>query len=131
MFHDSDYPAFETNMRREISDLLCADRVEVTHCKNVPFGLKILSTIWNFCSKTAPDWSILKHKACLCPRGGHQQVEEHFWVTHAPVVNWQTIHLVLILSLLLDLQSQKIDYVNAFTQALLIVIFFYTGGLHC
>ncbi len=46
------------------------------------------------------------------------QVEgEHFWATYAPVVNWRTVHLVLILSLLADLKSCQIDYANAFTQA--------------
>lgn len=113
MLCDSDCPEFDTNMMREISDLLCTDTVKVTHRKDVPFGLKILWAIWSFCCKRAPDWSILKHKAHLCPHGGQQIEGEHFW----DVVNWQTVCLVLILSILLDLQSWEINYINAFTQA--------------
>jgi hypothetical protein len=53
----------------------------------------------------------------LCPHGGQQIEGENFWETYAPVVNWHTVRLVLILSLLADLKSRQIDYVNAFTQA--------------
>jgi hypothetical protein len=117
MLRDSDRSEFEHDMRREMSDLLRTDTVEITHRKDVPFGLKILSVMWSFRRKRAPDWSILKHKARLCPHGGQQIEGEHFWETYAPVVNWRTVRLVLILSLLSDLQSRQIDYVNAFTQA--------------
>jgi hypothetical protein len=57
-------------------------------------------------------------KIRLCPHGGKQVEGEHFWETYAPVTNWRTVRLVLILSLLADLKSQQIDNVNAFTQAL-------------
>jgi hypothetical protein len=36
---------------------------------------------------------------------------------YAPVVNWQTVRLALILSLLSNLKSCQVDYVNAYTQA--------------
>jgi hypothetical protein len=79
--------------------------------------LKILQSIWSFRRKRAPDWSILKYKARNCPHGGQQIEGEHFWETYAPVINWRTVRLVLTLSLLSNLQSHQVDYVNAFTQA--------------
>jgi hypothetical protein len=117
MLRDPDRPLFETDMHREISDLLCTGTVEITLRSCVPLGLKILPAIWSFRRKRAPDWSILKHKARVCPHGGHQVEGEHFWETYAPVINWRTVRLVLILSLLADLKSRQIDYVNAYTQA--------------
>jgi len=60
---------------------------------------------------------VLKYKARLCPHGGKQIEGENFWGTYAPVVNWRTVRLALILSLLGNLKSRQIDYVNAYTQA--------------
>lgn len=104
-------------MQREVSDLFRTNTVELFLRASVPLGLKILSAIWSFRRKRAPDWSILKHKSRICPHGGQQIEGENFWETYAPVVNWQTVRLVLILSLLADLKSRQIDYVKAFTQA--------------
>jgi hypothetical protein len=117
MIRDPDRSHFETDMIREVSDLLQTNTMELTLRSSIPLGLKILPAIWSFRRKRAPDWSILKHKARLCPHGGHQIEGEHFWATYAPVVNWRTVRLVLVLSLLADLKSRQIDYVNAFSQA--------------
>ena len=37
--------------------------------------------------------------------------------TYAPVVSWITICLLLVISIILQLQTQQVDYVNAFCQA--------------
>jgi hypothetical protein len=117
MIRDPDRSFFETDMQREVSDLFRTNTVELVPRASVPLGLKILSAIWSFRRKRAPDWSILKYKSRICPHGGQQIEGENFWETYAPVVNWRTVRLVLILSLLADLKSRQIDYVNAFTQA--------------
>jgi hypothetical protein len=117
MLRDPDRPSFELDMQREMSDLLRTNTVELSHRTAVPSGLKILSSIWSFRCKRAPDWSVLKHKSRLCPHGRQQIEGEHFWETYAPVINWRTVRLVLILSLHSDLKSRQTDYVNAFTQA--------------
>jgi hypothetical protein len=101
----------------EVNDLLHSDTVELSLCSSVPSNTKILPSIWSFRCKRAPDWTVLKHKACLCPHGGKQVEGEHFWETYAPVINWRTVRLSLILSLLANLKSRQIDCVNAFTQA--------------
>jgi hypothetical protein len=117
MLKDPDRSSFETDMIREVNDLITTDTVEITPKTSVPSTLKILPSIWSFRCKRAPDWTIIKHKACLCPHGGKQVEGEHFWATYALVVNCRTVRLVFILSLLANLKSRQIDDVNAFTQA--------------
>jgi hypothetical protein len=87
MLHDKDQNLFEADMCREVSDLIRSNTVEIRLRSCVPFGLKVLSAIWSFRRKRAPDWTVLKHKARLCPHGGQQVEGEHFWATYAPVVN--------------------------------------------
>jgi hypothetical protein len=117
MIRDPDCSHFEQDMICEVSDLIRTDTIEITLQSCIPLGLKVLPAIWSFRQKCTPNWSILKYKDRLCPHGGHQVEGEHFWATYAPIVNWRTICLVLILSLLADLKSHQIDYVNSFTQA--------------
>ena len=45
-----------------------------------------------------PDGSINKYKARLCAHGGMQQRGVDYWETYAPVVNWLSVRLLLILS---------------------------------
>jgi hypothetical protein len=117
MLCDPDQASFELDLQREMNDLLCTNTAELAPRSAVLSTLKVLQAIWSFCRKRAPNWSILKFKSRLCPHGGQQIEGEHFWETYTPVVNWRTVCLVLILSILSDLKSRQVDYVNAFTQA--------------
>ena len=40
-----------------------------------------------------------------------------FFETYAPVVAWPIVRLLLTLSIVCNLATQQVDYVNAFTQA--------------
>ena len=40
-----------------------------------------------------------------------------FWDTYAPVVQWSTVRLVLVLSALSNLKTRQVDYVQAYTHA--------------
>jgi hypothetical protein len=53
----------------------------------------------------------------LCVDGSQQQHERDFWETYAPVVSWSTVHLVLLLSSILNPKSRQVDYTQAFPQA--------------
>ncbi len=79
MKHDPDRLLFEKDMHREVADLITSDTVEVTLHSLVPKGVRILQAIWSFRRKRAPDWSILKHKAQICPHGGEQIEGLNFW----------------------------------------------------
>jgi hypothetical protein len=116
MIKDSNRSLFEQDMDREVSDLLQSKTVAIVDKSPIFSDLTILPAVWSFHCKRVPDWTVIKHKARLCPYGGKQIEGQHFWATYAPVVNWRTIHLVLILSILSNLKSCQIDYVNAFMQ---------------
>ena len=117
MLKDQDKHLFEEDMKREIRDLFKTETVEIVLKSTISSCITVLPAIWSFRRKRAPDWSVIKHKARVCPHGGKQIEGEHYWATYAPVVNWRTVRLVLILSLLGNLHSRQIDYVNAYTQA--------------
>jgi hypothetical protein len=69
MIRDPDRSFFETDMQREVSNLFRTNTVELVLRASVPLGLKILSAIWSFHCKRAPDWSILKYKSCVLTVG--------------------------------------------------------------
>jgi hypothetical protein len=117
MLQDHDRPKFETGMQDEISALLKSDLFDIVPTNTMPPGTKAVSAIWSFKRKRLPDWSISKWKARVCPHGGQQVHGINFWDTYAPVVQWSTVRLVLILSSLCELKSKQIDYVQAYTQA--------------
>jgi hypothetical protein len=81
----------------------------------MPKDSKAVPAIWSFRRKRAPDWSIIKWKARLCPHGGQQVEGINYWAKYAPVITWSTARLIL--SLITGLQSRQIDYIQAYTQA--------------
>jgi hypothetical protein len=83
----------------------------------LPAGTKPLPAIWSFKRKRLPDWTILKRKARINVHGGKQEHGVNYWDTYAPVVNWSTVRLVFIMSLLNNFKMRQIDFIQAFTQA--------------
>ena len=63
-----------------------------------------------------PDGLIKKFKAWFFARGDQQIQDIDFFET-APVVQWTTIHLMLILEVLLELKSKQGDIISAFLHA--------------
>jgi Reverse transcriptase (RNA-dependent DNA polymerase) len=64
-----------------------------------------------------PDGTVRKLKARFCVRGDRQLEGVDYFDTFAPVVNWITVRLMLVLSILLDLATKQIDYTAAFVHA--------------
>ena len=83
---------------------------------SMPSDAKPIQAIWSFKSKRFPDGSLNKHKARLCAHGGMQQWGVNYWETYAPVVNWISIRLLLIMLEVLGMETQAIDFVLAFPQ---------------
>jgi hypothetical protein len=112
--HGPHRDGFHQAMVKEIktlTDMECWDVV-----KRVP-GSNVLPSTWAFKMKRYPDGSLSKYKARFCA-GGHRQIEGvDFFETFAPVVNWTTVRLLLILSQLLNLSSKQVDYTAAFIHA--------------
>ena len=83
----------------------------------VPTKAEIVIAIWSFKRKRHPNGSLNKHKARLCAHGGMQHWGVSYWETYAPVVNWMSVRILLILSIIFNLKSRSIDFVLAFPQA--------------
>lgn len=115
MLKGSDRDNFITAMQDEIAGL--QDLLQVVPRASLPDGVKPLPAIWAFKRKRLPDWTIQKYKARLNAHGGKQTRGVNYWETYAPVVNWSTVRLTFILSLLHSFKTRQVDFVQAFTQA--------------
>ena len=74
-----------------------------------PEGANAVDSTWAFEIKCYPDGLIKKFKARFCVRGDQQVHGVDFFETYAPVVQWTTIRLILILEVLLGLKSKQGD----------------------
>jgi len=79
--------------------------------------MTVIPGIWAFRIKRFPDGLIKKLKARFCAQGQHQVDGANVFETYSPVVNWTTVRLMFILSLLLDLETKQVDYRAAFVQS--------------
>ena len=80
-------------------------------------GSETIMAIWSFKRKRRPDGTLIKHKARICAHGGMQRWGVSFWETYAPVVDWISIRIMLIIAIVHRLDSRSIDFVLAFPQA--------------
>ena len=78
---------------------------------------KVISGVWAFKRKRYPDGTVRKLKARYCARGFEQQQGIDYFETFAPVVMWLTVRLLLIMSILMNLETKQIDYTAAFVHA--------------
>jgi hypothetical protein len=79
--------------------------------------MNVLPSTWAFKCKRFPDGRVRKLKARFCVRGDRQVEGVDFFDTFAPVVNWTTVRLMLILSAILGLSTHQVDYTAAFAHA--------------
>jgi Reverse transcriptase (RNA-dependent DNA polymerase) len=69
------------------------------------------------CRSRRLDERLTKLKARFCVRGDRQKEGVDYFDTFAPVVSWQTVRLMLVLSVILDLATKQVDYTAAFVHA--------------
>ncbi|KAL7465925.1 hypothetical protein ACHAXS_006230 [Conticribra weissflogii] len=79
--------------------------------------MNVIDSTWAFKLKRFPDGLIKKFKARFCARGDQQIEGVDFFETYAPVVQWTTVRLMLILEVLLGLKSKQGDVTAAFLHA--------------
>jgi hypothetical protein len=79
--------------------------------------MNVLPSTWAFKCKRFPDGTVRKLKARFCVRGDRQKEGIDYFDTFAPVVSWQTVRLMLVLSVILDLSTKQVDYTAAFVHA--------------
>ncbi len=76
--------------------------------------MNVLPSTWAFKIKRFPDGSVKKFKARFCARGDRQKEGIDFFKTWAPVVQWSTIRIVMVLAAKLGLCSVQCDITAAF-----------------
>ncbi len=76
--------------------------------------MNVLPSTWAFKIKRFPDGSVKKFKVQFCACGDHQKEGINFFETWAPVVQWSTIPIVMVLTAKLGLQLFQCDITAAF-----------------
>jgi hypothetical protein len=127
--YDDDNPSYDMAMRGPFqAEYYDAMRTELSTIKDdfncwdlVPRlpGMHVLPSTWAFKIKRYPDGSVKKFKARFCARGDKQLEGIDYFETWAPVVQWSTIRIVLVLSVKLSFTSAQCDITAAFIHALL------------
>ena len=79
--------------------------------------MNVIDSTWAFKLKRFPDGMIKKFKGRFCARGDQQVEGIDYFETYAPVVQWTTVRLMLILEVLLGLKSKQGDVTAAFLHA--------------
>lgn len=117
MLKQEDKNEFIQAMMKEVTDHESRNHWTVLPRSEIPNGVKTILAVWSFKRKRSPDGQVLKHKARLCAHGGMQTWGVNYWETYAPVVNWMSVRMLMILSIINDLETRSIDFVLAFPQA--------------
>ena len=76
--------------------------------------MHVLPSTWAFKIKRYPDGSVKKFKARFCARGDCQKEGVDYFETWAPVVNWRTIRIIMVLAAKLGLVSAQCNITAAF-----------------
>lgn len=113
----SDY--WREAIRIELVDLEKRETWIELNIHNLPDDGNLVPGTWAFKVKRFPDGRFRKFKARFCVRGDKQIEGVDFFRTYAPVVQWITVRMMLIVSASLDLKTLQVDYSNAFAQAFL------------
>jgi len=79
--------------------------------------MNVLPSTWAFKCKRYPSGEVRKLKARFCVRGDRQIEGVDYFDTFAPVVNWTTVRIMLIMSIILNLSTKQVDYTAAFVHA--------------
>ena len=74
----------------------------------------MLQSTGSFRKKRYPDGDLKKYKACFCVRGDQQIDEVDVFEKYALVISWITVRMLLVLSLVLSLENQQVNYTSAF-----------------
>ena len=111
-----DRAEFEKGQDDEWSELASHGAVSLTLKSEArASNAQIVPSTWTFKRKRNPfTGAIKRHKARLCLRG---DLEEEVTQKYAPVGNWATIRMMLILAARFGLKTRCIDIANAFVQA--------------
>ena len=111
---DADWPGFREAMGVEV-DML--QKMGTWTLVKRDLSKNVLQGTWAFKRKRYPDGRMRKLKARFCVRGDQQIEGVDFFESYAPVVQWSTVRVILILVLKFGLATRQVDFNNAFAQA--------------
>ena len=107
-FQSQWWQAMQDELETIMTKFECWDYVPRTSDMNV------LPSTWAFKIKRYPDGRVKKFKARFCARGDKQKEGIDYFETWAPVVQWSTVRIVMILAIKLELTSVQCDITAAF-----------------
>ena len=90
---------------------------EILPKSSLPTLAPITRLIWIFKRKRNPFGEIIEHKDRLCVHGGLQQEGIDLHNTFAPVFNWGTVRLLVMMAEMAVWESGQIDSVLALSQS--------------
>jgi hypothetical protein len=109
---------FVAAMHKELSDHETNQHFIPVLKRNVPNGTHIIDMVWSMRRKRRLDTGeVYKWKSRLNVHGGQQEYGVNYWFTYSPVVHWQTLRMMFILSILKGWYNRQVDFVLAFPQA--------------
>jgi hypothetical protein len=82
----------------------------------IPQGTKVVPLVWSMKHKHRIDTrEVYKWKARLNVHGGRQEYGMQYWETYAPpVVQWTSIRMCLILSVLQNWHTRQLNFVLSY-----------------
>eukprot|EP00985_Skeletonema_marinoi_P022130 scaffold13940_cov215-Skeletonema_marinoi.AAC.1 len=95
-------------------EIATLEKMKAWKVVDIPEGKKVLPSLWAFKKKRLPSGEVRKYKARFTARGDRQTPDVDFTETWAPVVQWTTVRMMLILATQLDLRSYSADVSCAF-----------------
>ncbi len=119
----ADNPSWDEAMRGpEAAEFWKAAEVEIATLEKMkswevvdrPADKKVLPSLWAFRKKRLPSGEVRKYKARFTACGNKQTPDVDFSETWAPVVQWTTVRMMLILSTQMRLKSFSADVSCAF-----------------
>lgn len=114
-----DADKFHESMDEEIQRLTDENIYEVVARSTVPEGQRVLRAVWSHRRKTTPTGQVYRHRSRICVDGSQQTYGVDYKETYAPVVSWTSVRVMMIMSIIFDMKSRQVDYVQAFPQATL------------
>jgi len=100
---------------KEINDHITNNYWQLVPKSEVPAGTKVLDLVWSMkrkrdiCTREVYKW-----KVRLNIHGGQQEYGIHYTETYSPVVNWSSVRLITILSIINRWYTKQVDFVLAY-----------------
>lgn len=112
-----DFEKFQEAMQDEIERMLKNEIFEEIPRHLMDKTKTVLRAVWSHRRKTTPAGVIYRHRSRLCVDGSQQKEGIDYTETYSPVISWTTVRVLLIFSVLLELKTKAVDYVQAFPRA--------------